>query len=640
MSLIKQLWLGIIALLLIAFMSSFFVSVYNAKSYFEEQLNLKNNDNAQSLALSLSQMDKEPVMVELFIAAQFDTGYYRRIELQDPLGEPIQRRIFDEGATLSVPDWFERFIALEVHPGVAQVQEGWQQFGTVYVESHDRFAYEALWQSTLQLAGWLLFIALVSGGLGTWLLKTLIRPLDFVVAQAEAMGDRRFLMGDEPKTLEFGRLVRAMNKLSGRIKAMLEKESQRLASLRESVAMDRTTGCLNRDFLMGQLDAVLADQENQALHGVLIIRAKALQEKNQQLGRHQVDEQLKHLVRLITQALQADVNAQASVGRLNGTDFVVLLPDALTNQQAWCQALAAQLYSADIDYAMAYSRFRCDEVRGHLLARLDSLLVRAEQQMGTALEYATESKDEASAVVLTETDWAQCLQAALDERNEQVLSFVLYPTQDSAGQIYHLEAMMRLSCQAQDQQQMLTAWQVLPWAKRFKQVAELDERVLQRALLLLQADAQLRLAINVSVTTLVIERVRMRLVAQLSGVAPSVVARLAIELNEQDAIEQLDAVKAGLLAVQQAGCQLGLEKVSARLLKTAQVQELGLDYLKVDSVYVREFMASHQGDYLRGMIKLGHTLGMTMIAEGVIDPAEIAPLLSLGFDGVTGPGVR
>lgn len=640
MSLIKQLWLGIIALLLIAFISSFFVSVYNAKSYFEEQLNLKNNDNAQSLALSLSQMDKEPVMVELFIAAQFDTGYYRRIELQDPLGEPIQRRIFDDVDLLSVPAWFERFIALEIHPGVAQVQDGWQQFGTVYVESHDRFAYEALWHSTLQLAGWLLVIALLSGGIGTWLLKTVIRPLDFVVAQAEAMGDRRFLMGDEPKTLEFGRLVRAMNKLSGRIKAMLEKESQRLASLRETVALDRTTACLNRDFLMGQLDAVLADQENQALHGVLIIRAKALQEKNQQLGRQQVDEQLKQLVRVITQALKADVNAQASVGRLNGTDFVVLLPDALVNQQAWCQALAAQLHTADLDYAMAYSGFSCNETRGHILTRLDSLLVRAEQHTGTALEYAEESKDNEAAMVLTETDWAQCLQAALDERNEQVLSFVLYPTQDTTGQIYHLEAMMRLSCQAQGQMQTLTAWQLLPWAKRFKQVAELDERVLQRALRLLQADEQLRLAINLSVTTLVIERVRMRLVTALSAVAPSVVARLAIELNEQDTIEQLDAVKAGLLAIQQTGCQLGLEKVSARLLKSPQIQELGLDYLKVDSRYVREFMTSQQGDYLRGMIKLGHTLGMTMIAEGVISAEEITPLVTLGFDGVTGPGVK
>ncbi|AHF00361.1 hypothetical protein THIAE_00135 [Thiomicrospira aerophila AL3] len=637
MSLIKQLWLGIIGLLLIAFISSFFVSVYNAKGYFEEQLNLKNNDNAQSLALSLSQMDKEPVMVELFIAAQFDTGYYRRIELQDPTGEAIQRRVFDDLEALSVPAWFEQLVDLNIQPGIAQVQDGWQQFGTVYVESHDRFAYEALWQSTIQLSMWLLIIALVSGLIGTLLLKTVIRPLDFVVAQAEAMGDRRFLVGHEPKTLEFGRLVRAMNKLSGRIKGMLERESQRLESLRASVSLDNTTGCLNRDYIIGQLDAVLADRENAATHGALMLRAKALQECNQTLGRQQVDAELKALVHQISMDLGLETASKEFIGRLNGTDFVVLLPDELDNHQAWCQTLREHLAARPIDYAMAFTSYKCSEARGHLLARLDGLLVRAEQQAATALEFLTGSEETtASQPVLTESDWAKCLQHALESNEVAVsaISFAYFPTQDSEGQVWHQEAMLRLGCG----QQTFTAWQILPWAKRFKKVAELDERVLEKALQALTKNPTLQLAVNLSVTTIAIEAVRNRLLARLQA-NQALTSRLYLEFNEQELMHQLDQAKTALLTLQQTGCKIGIEKVGSDVLKTPKIQELGLDYLKVNSVFVREFIASNNDAYLRGIINLGHTLGMTMIAEGVMEPQEIPRLIDLGFDGVTGPGV-
>lgn len=638
MSLIKQLWLGIIGLLLIAFVSSFFVSVYNAKGYFEEQLNLKNNDNAQSLALSLSQMDKEPVMVELFVAAQFDTGYYRRIELQDPLGDPIQRRLFDDPEALSVPAWFEKLIALQIHPGVAQVQDGWQQFGTVYVESHDRFAYEALWQSTLQLSIWLFLIALISGVVGTFLLKTVIKPLDFVVEQAEAMGDRRFLTGDEPKTLEFGRLVRAMNKLSERIKAMLERESQRLASLRASVALDNTTGCLNRDYIIGQLDAILADRENAMPHGALMIRAKDLQACNQTLGRQQVDAELKNLVNELIERLDETSTSKEMVGRLNGTDFVVLLPDTIDDQQAWCETLTEALMTHPIHYALAFTCFHSQEARGHLLARLDSLLVRAEQQPKTALEVLTGGEaTSASLPVLAESDWAKCLNQALTATADDtsVMSFVHFPTQDSQGHIWHQEAMLRLTCQ----QQTFTAWQLLPWAKRFKKVAELDERVLEHALLALEQQPTLHLAINLSVTTIAIEAVRARLIQRLNQ-AGALTTRLYIEFNEQELMLQLEQAKTALVALQRTGSKIGIEKVGSDVLKTPKIQELGLDYLKVNSIYVREFIASHNDAYLRGIINLGHTLGMTMIAEGVMDAQEIPLLLDLGFDGVTGPGVK
>ncbi len=58
MSLIKQLWAGIALLMVLAFGDSAIVSTLAARSYLEQQLQLKDSDNATALALSMSQMEK------------------------------------------------------------------------------------------------------------------------------------------------------------------------------------------------------------------------------------------------------------------------------------------------------------------------------------------------------------------------------------------------------------------------------------------------------------------------------------------------------------------------------------------------------------------------------------------------------
>ena len=149
MSLIKQLWIGIIVLLLLVLGGNFVISTITAKTYLQEQLRLKNIDNANSLALSISQMpEKDPVTLELLITAQFDAGHYEYIIFQDADEKPIVARNFDDPnpETNSVPKWFAERVKFNVAPGIAQVQDGWQQAGTLVVKSHSRYALEALWQ--------------------------------------------------------------------------------------------------------------------------------------------------------------------------------------------------------------------------------------------------------------------------------------------------------------------------------------------------------------------------------------------------------------------------------------------------------------------------------------------------------------
>ena len=69
MSLFRQLWLAVILVTLTSFIGSFAVSMLSTRSYLEQQLHRKNIDSANSLALSISQLSKDPVTIGLQIAA-------------------------------------------------------------------------------------------------------------------------------------------------------------------------------------------------------------------------------------------------------------------------------------------------------------------------------------------------------------------------------------------------------------------------------------------------------------------------------------------------------------------------------------------------------------------------------------------
>jgi len=231
MSLIKQLWLAILFTVILASTGSFILSTYSSKNYLEEQLQNKNIDNVTSLALSMSQLKKDPVTLDLLLSAQFDSGHYRYIGLFDPNGKMMSERVNANSQT-KAPKWFTKLVPIKVHAGVADVQNGWQQYGSLALESDVNFAYDKLWDATLLIALWTFLIGLLACYAGSKILRKILSPLNDVIKQAKAIGEDRFITIDEPKTLEFKAVVREMNNLSNRIKETVTKESARLDELR------------------------------------------------------------------------------------------------------------------------------------------------------------------------------------------------------------------------------------------------------------------------------------------------------------------------------------------------------------------------------------------------------------------------
>lgn len=644
MSLIKQLWLAILIVTLAAFGCSFVVSTLSARDYLERELNLKNHDNATVLALAMTQLPKDATTVELLLAAQFDNAHYDFIRLTDPPGTTvIAERVRDtrtgaamNGEAADVPAWFKQLVPIESATGQGFVSDGWNAFGTLTLRSHTDFAYASLWAGSLDLLIWFAIGASFIGAFGTLLLRMMLRPLDDVVGQARAIGERRFVTTEAPSTPEFASVVSAMNMLSERVRGMLADESARLEHLRRAVQHDAVSGLLNREHFLARVGATLESDTAPAGGALAMVRLTHLIALNEELGRATTDELLRKLADALGTAEHA---GEWTVGRLNGTDFALLAPDE-DNPELLARQLAERLDLAvgnslpdgRRNLPVGVACYQRGDPLPQLLAHGDVALTRSEELEGNPPQ--VERVNPTARPVTDLAGWRGLISEALALGR---FSLAQFPVLDSDGRLMHIEAPVRMRHPREDL--VMTAGDVLPWATRCGLLPLIDEAVSQHALALIE-DQSAAVCINLSTESMCHADTVRRLAEQLR-LHPQAAQRLWIDLPESAAFRHGAAFRALCHQVKPLGCKVGLEHVSQQVCRIGELHDVGLDYLKISASMVRD-IGRNPGNqtFLRGLATIGHTMGMLVIAEGVSSADESAQLISLGFDGLTGPGVH
>lgn len=634
MSLFRQLWLAVIVSTLIAFVGSFAVSMMTARQYLEEQLAIKNNDNAASLALSMSQMEKDPVTLELQVAALFDSGQYARIQVRDPEGLPLIEKT-SPAVSDDVPAWFARLFPIASRPGSAQISTGWTQFGTVELVSHNRFAYRELWQGSWRLLMWFSLGGVLAGFLGMQILRRIKRPLDAVVGQARAISERRFIRIEEPATPELKSLARAMNVMVGRVKAMFEEEASRLEQVRREATLDPLTGLANRAYFMNRLAIALNDEDAPTRGSLIMLRLADLAGINRCAGRETADEVLRRTGAALREL--AEKNPGAEAARLNGADFSLLLPGQNDPQPA-CQQLlaalqslvAAQLLPENAIGHLGSSVYQHNEPVPQLLARVDAALAAAELQGPLAAQHVAEQSHCSAS---TQADWRSILTDAL---KDQRLRLIEFPVADSNGLLLHLECPLRL--QAEESGDWINAGSFMPVASRLSMTSELDLAAVKLALDRL-ASGLPAVAVNLAGASLIVPDFTPRLLSLLQQ-RRELAGKLWLEVAESGAFQYFDAFLAFSLALRPLGCRLGIEHFGRQFSQIGRLHDIGLDYLKVDGSFIRNIHGDNGNQaFLKGLCNIAHGIGLTVIAEGVNSAEELATLPALGFDGATGPAV-
>lgn len=119
-----------------------------------------------------------------------------------------------------------------------------------------------------------------------------------------------------------------------------------------------------------------------------------------------------------------------------------------------------------------------------------------------------------------------------------------------------------------------------------------------------------------------------------TGVPPE---RLIVELTETAMIENFDQTVTTATAIRNLGIGLSMDDFGTGYSSLSNLASLPISEVKIDRSFMNGFGSTgNVRQVVTAIIRIGHTLGMTVIAEGVEDAAQCAGLRDIDCDVVQG----
>lgn len=114
-------------------------------------------------------------------------------------------------------------------------------------------------------------------------------------------------------------------------------------------------------------------------------------------------------------------------------------------------------------------------------------------------------------------------------------------------------------------------------------------------------------------------------------------SRLEIEITESQTLGELSNVLRELEALHRAGTHVSLDDFGTGFSSLGVLLDLPMDCIKLDRTLMKDIhTSSDAANVARAMIVMGHSLGLTVVAEGVEEEAQMRVLEQLGCDEVQG----
>ena len=640
MTLSRQLIILVFSLIAVLFAGSFAISVYNARDYLESQLGSHAQDAATSLGLSATShvAQEDQAMVTAMVNAMFHRGDYLSIRFEDLQGQVLIERV-SELQVDDVPDWFLQALTLEPPQRSATMMSGWRQIGRVLVTSHPGLAYRQLWQTVQQTINLFLICALLVLLAGLVGLRVLLRPLKEVELQADAICNREFpVVQSKPFTLEFRRVVEAMNRLSSKVARMLSDSEEMAGRLRQQAFQDPVTGLANRRQFMDVLQHQLAESGEFDSGGLLLLQLKDLKGFNQTRGYAAGDRLLAETAQAINKVLAGRL--PATVAHLSGADFAVLFDSVDEPRLRECAdeilgavaALYSQLDLPSTDVAHAGGVACSGQTASELLSEADMALREAQREAANASVVRCHPANSEGA--RSGNEWRALIEQAVSERQFRLLRQAVVSRK--GGELLHHEVFLRIP-DPEHRGLDIAAAVFMPMVESAGLAAVVDKAVIETVIIAIEAGSYPgRVAINLSAASLGDEDFSVWLSAKLRQ-HPMAARRLILELPEYGVSANVEHLVAWIHDLGPLGVEFSLDHFGKGFSSFAYLRSIKAHYIKVDGSFVRNL--DQQDDnrfFLRAVADIVHGLDMQVIADSVETETVWDALEDLGIDGGRG----
>lgn len=391
---------------------------------------------------------------------------------------------------------------------------------------------------------------------------------------------------------------------------------------------DQLTGLLNRAGFLNLIDQQIAQRREGWVVGILDI--DHFSETNDALGHENGD----LLLKSVAARLRAELDGGVTIARVAADAFGLFgTPDKLEPRQII--ALLAEPFPID-NYSLPVSAslglVRLLDTDGNAVDALKNAnigLNRAKSRAGGRYHYYTSQME---AETRERVKLAHDLRRSIE--SEQLMLFYQPQIHLSTGKVVGAEALLRWR---NSEGKFVPPDKFIPVAESSGLIRPIGEWALRTAVKQLRAWNErgmtaFRVAVNVSLDQLRMLRFTdfVRSVIDEYRINPSM---LELEITESMAMDDIGVVMDTLQRLKAIGAAIAIDDFGTGFSSLGYLQQLSVDRLKIDRTFVDKLTAAGPRSSIPEMIvKLGHDLGLQVIAEGVERDEHVEALKNFGCD--------
>jgi EAL domain-containing protein (putative c-di-GMP-specific phosphodiesterase class I) len=645
MSLLNRLLISVSLVIICILAGMVALSVNSARSYLRDQLLVSTENTATSMAITLSQpSNQDPSTRQLLLTALYDSGQFKLVRLGDSQGKTVFLRDDSSDSGPSVPAWFDRVVALHAPVSTRQVSSGWAQSGELTLQLDPSFAVRTLWNNATQVIMLVLLVGFAWVAFAIVLVRWFKRSLETEIQQrlVRVKTDPVRTPDDRVSIPELETVGSLVSDFRERVLATEHALTEQLESLSLELNSDDVTGLPNRRYFINALHEALQGQASGTgkLGHVLVLRLRDLAWLSRSTSRAEVDDWLKGVAKALSDDLGEYQSQGAMIGRLNGSDFGVLLPGvagpvatriAQELRQRVSMFPSPVRHKPGLRWAIALADYLPGNDVGSVLARLDYRLMRAESAGGqNAIEYSSHG-DVADSSAHGGEQWRTLLQQALAE-NRMTLS-IEKRNYANGSHVQISEAYLQLS-ERDDPASVMSAYLFMPPAARVGLSGACDLRSIRLALVHLKQTAETDLVVRVSGASLLDRQFNNDLRQLLHDVGAGMQGALKcliLEIDAQNLVMCALETREFCKLAAEFGIRVGIRRLGQRPDALMVLQMAKFHYLKLGGEFIKHLATSMGAShFVSAVIETAHDLSIRVYVEDVNDSQTLSLLRSKG----------
>lgn len=513
--------------------------------------------------------------------------------------------------------------------------------GTLFLQS-DLREIEERWRHLLQVAGWLLLVALLVGGVAGSLLQRRIsqsvRALATAMQQVTDRHDFSARVGSRGCD-EIARLGAGFNSMLEELERQAAEKKAFAAQLQHQALNDDLTGLPNRRLLSDRLRHALAVAERQQHQVALIyIDLDGFKLVNDSLG-HAVGDLL---LCQVASRLQSRVRQADTLARLGGDEFAVVVAgtraasDAAQVAAALLEVLAPPFFIEDHEIAIGASiGISLFPENGAtpllLLQQADSAMYAAKKLGKNRIAYFSQ---ELGASLRERQHLETQLRSALV--NQEIAVWYQPEFDVASRRLIRFEALARWRHPVLG---MVSPAKFIPIAEETGLIVSLGRNVMEvacREAMRWQSAGPVQVAVNVSSLQLIRDNFveEVSAILEKTGLPPRL---LQIELTESVMLSGAQSAAVTMHRLADLGVGLAIDDFGTGYSCLSYLPQLPFDALKIDRSFVSELGSRPETEALvQSLVILAQKLGMRVIAEGIETEKQLERIAEIGTDEVQG----